>query len=111
MDEFLIEIMPAIMQLASVIVLALIGWATNSLKKWLDEKGVTEQITKYEYLAEIVVEAVEQVYQNEDGDVKLRRAKHIFLDSLPDNAKVSDIQLDAFLESAVKQMNKEWEGK
>ena len=108
MDEFLIEIMPAIMQFASVIVLALIGWATNSLKKWLDEKGVTEQITKYDYLAEIVVEAVDQIYQNEDGDVKLQRAKHIFLDSLPDKAKVSDMQLDAFLESAVKRMNEEW---
>ena len=111
MDEFLIEIMPAIMQFASVIVLALIGWATNSLKKWLDEKGVTEKITKYDYLAEIAVKAVEQIYQNEDGDLKLQRAKHIFLDSLPDKAEVSDMQLDAFLESAVKRMNEEWEGK
>lgn len=111
MDEFLIEIMPALMQFAGVVVLALIGWATNSLKKWLDEKGVTEQITKYDYLADIAVKAVEQIYQNEDGEVKLMRARRIFLDSLPDKGAVSELQLNAFLENAVKRMNDEWVGK
>lgn len=109
MEQFLNEIMPALVQFASVVVLGLIGWATSALKTWLNERGALEKLQKYDYLADIAVKAVEQIYKNENGNDKFEQAKEIFLDSLPDNADVTYIQLDAFIESAVKRMNDEWE--
>lgn len=108
MENFLQEIMPGVMQFASLVVLALIGWATKSLNKYLDENGALKQLQKYDYLAEIAVKAVEQVYKNEGGAQKKALAKQMFLDSLPKQANITAIQLDSFLESAVKRMNDDW---
>ena len=108
MEQFAQEVMPAVVQLVIVAVLGLIGWATTSLKKWLDERGALGKLEKYDYLAEIAVKAVEQVYKNEGGEQKKALAKQMFLDSLPKQANITAIQLDSFLESAVKRMNDDW---
>ena len=108
MESFLQEIMPALLELANFVVLAAIGWASTALKTWMDERGATQQLIKYSYLADIAVSAVEQVYKNEHGDQKLAKAKSMFLESLPPKAKITPMQLDGFLEAAVKRMNDEW---
>ena len=108
MEGFLQEIMPAILQLASMVVLGLIGMATNAVKTWAEEKGAMEKLVKYEYLADIAVKAAEQVYQKEDGPQKLASAKEIFLDSIPEKSNITLVQLDGFLEAAVKRLKDEW---
>ena len=108
MEQFTQEIMPAVTQLVIVAVRGLIGWMTTALKSWLDERGALGKLEKYDYLAEIAVKAVEQVYKNEGGAQKKALAKQMFLDSLPKKANITAIQLDSFLESAVKRMNDDW---
>jgi len=108
MNEFINAIMPAVVNLATVAIVALLTYLARALSNVLHEQGAIEKFKKYEYLAKIAVQAVEQVYKNEDGAKKFARAKIIFLDSLPSSAGVSEVELDAFIESAVKTMKDEF---
>lgn len=110
MEQFLNEITPALLQLMSTVVIALVGWATVKVKGYFDEKGISEKLNQYDYLADIAVKAVEQIYQNEDGEVKKQKAKDYIIDSLDDlNLTITPQQLDMFIESAVKRAKEEWD--
>lgn len=69
------ELNTAIWQALSGILIALIGLVYRMVKQWLDSKGITEQIVSKEYIVRWIVNGIQQAYQNEDGETKLRLAK------------------------------------
>lgn len=110
MEQFVQEVMPAVLQLLATVVLGLIGLVVPKIKAYFDEKGVTQKIEQYDYLTDIAVKAVQQIYWNEDGEVKKQKAKEFVLDSLDDlGLDITPKQLDMFIESAVKRGKDEWE--
>lgn len=109
MENFIAEITPALLEFVATVVLALIGWATVKVKTYFDEKGVSEKLAQYDYLADLAVQGVEQLYRNENGEAKKEYAKVHFLELLADaGLQVTEMQLDIFLENAVKRMNDAW---
>ena len=91
--------------LATVLV-AFIGYIAQKVAAFLKEKGITEKMHKKQYLVDIAVNAVEQIYQNEDGATKLSKAREQALKLLADNGlDITEEELMAFMESAVKAMN------
>ena len=109
MNQFVQEIAPVVMNAVATIAIAFIGYAAKSVKKYFDEKGLLKELEHYDYLADLAVKSVEQIYQNENGPVKFQRAKEMFIEHLGKRGfKVSENQLDMFLENAVKRMNEEW---
>lgn len=110
MEQFVQEVMPAVLQLLATVVLGTIGVVVPKIKKYFDDKGITQKIEQYDYLADIAVKAVEQIYWNEDGETKKQKAKEFVLDSLDDlGLDITPTQLDMFIESAVKRGKDEWE--
>lgn len=111
MNQFLQEITPVILNAVATIVIAFIGYAAKSVKKYFDEKGLLKQLEHYDYLADLAVQSVEQIYQNEQGPVKFQRAKEMFIEHLGKRGfEVTDKQLDMFIENSVKRMNESWTG-
>lgn len=109
MEQFVQEIMPAILQLLATIILGLIGWMVPKVKKYFDDKGISQKLEQYDYLAEIAVRAVEQIYQNEDGTTKKQKTKEFIVGSMDNlGLDITPQQLDMFIESAVKRVKDEW---
>lgn len=100
------EIMNAIVSGLGTILVGLIGYVARKVAAYLKEKGVTEQISKKKYLVDIAVNAVEQVWQNEQGYTKLEKSKEQALKLLEQNGlTITHAELDSFIEAAVKAMN------
>lgn len=100
------ELMNAVVSGLVTILIALIGYVANALANFLKEKGLTNKLDKKKYLVDIAVNAIEQIYQQEEGAVKLGKAKQEALRLLQENGLViSDTELQTFIESAVKAMN------
>ena len=100
------EIMNAVISALGTILIALIGYVAKKTATYLDQKGITEKLNKKKYLVDIAVNAIEQIYQQEEGAVKLSKAKQEALRLLQENGlSISDTELQAFIESAVKAMN------
>lgn len=100
------ELQVAILNAAIGIIVALIGVITKKVVAFLDEKGITEKLNKKQYLVDIAVNAAEQVYQNEDGAVKLANARKEALKLLNDNGlNITDAELQNLIEASVKAMN------
>lgn len=100
------EIMNAVISALGTILIALIGYVAKKTATYLDQKGITEKLNKKKYLVDIAVNAIEQIYQQEEGAVKLSKAKQEALRLLQENdLAISDTELQTFIESAVKAMN------
>lgn len=100
------ELQAAILNAAIAVLIALIGVITKKVVAFLDEKGITEKLNKKQYLVDIAVNAAEQVYQNEDGAVKLANARKEALQLLNDNGlNITDAELQNLIEASVKAMN------
>lgn len=109
MNELLQEVTPVVLELVSIIIIGLIGFAVPKIKTFFDDKGITEKLTQYDYLADVAVMAVEQIYKNEQGDVKKQQAKEYIIHSLNEmNLSITEQQLDMFVEAAVKRAKDEW---
>lgn len=100
------EIMNAIVSALGTVLVALIGFVAKKTAAYLDQKGITEKLNKKKYLVDIAVNAIEQIYQQEEGAVKLLKAKQEALRLLQENGlTISDTELQTFIEAAVKAMN------
>lgn len=109
MNELLQEVTPVVLELVSIIIIGLIGFTVPKVKTFFDDKGITEKLTQYDYLADVAVMAVEQIYKNEHGDVKKQQAKEYIIHSLNEmNLSITEQQLDMFVEAAVKRAKDEW---
>lgn len=90
----------------AAILVALIGVITKKVVAFLNEKGITEKLNKKQYLVDIAVNAAEQIYQNEDGAVKLANARKEAIKLLNDNGlNITETELQNLIEASVKAMN------
>lgn len=88
------------------VAVGLIGWLTKKVSNYLDELGLTEKLDKKQYLVDLAVNAVEQIWKNEDGATKLIKARNQALDLLKDNGiDITAAELNNMIEAAVKTMN------
>lgn len=98
----------AIMSSLATIVVALIGWLTREAVSFLNEKGYTEKLHKKKYLVDIAVNAIQQIYENEDGEYKLMKARREAVKLLNENKiKISETELQNLIEASVKSMKQE----
>lgn len=88
------QVQGAILSALGTILVALIGVTTKKVVVFLNEKGITEKLNKKQYLVDIAVNAAEQIYQNEDGAVKLANARKEAIKLLNDNGlKITEAEL------------------
>ena len=100
------QILTALVTAAGTVIISLIGFLSNKLAAYLDEKGIRETLGSKRYLVDIAVQAIEQVYQHEDGDKKLQRAKVEALKLMErNNININEDELNSFIEASVRAMN------
>lgn len=99
-------IQEALFSALATILVAVIGYVAQKVAAYLKEKGIAEQLSTKSYLVDIAVNAVEQMWLNEDGAAKFEKAKDEAIKLLNDNGLfVEEHELDALIESSVKAMN------
>lgn len=100
------EITNAILSALGTILVALIGYLAQKVAAYLQEKGITEKLSNKQYLVDIAVNAIEQVYINEDGAEKFRQAKDEAIKLFNENnIPINQEELDVLIEASVKAMN------
>ncbi|MGE7365697.1 phage holin, LLH family [Desemzia incerta] len=100
------QVQAALFSALATIFVTLIAVITKKVVAFLDEKGITEKLSKKQYLVDIAVNAVEQIYQNENGAVKLANARKEAIKLLNDNGlDITESELQNLIEAAVKAMN------
>lgn len=100
------QLQTALINALFTILVALVGFATTKIVSFLDSKGLPQKIENKRYLVSIAVNAIEQIYKNEEGDVKLEKAKKMILKLFSDSGlKITETELEAFIEESVKAMN------
>ena len=88
------------------ILVTLIGIATNKVVAFLNDKSITEKLNRKQYLVDIAVNAAEQIWQNEDGAIKLANARKEAIKLLNENKiNITDVELQNLIEASVKAMN------
>lgn len=96
-----------IMEIAIVIIVAMLGVVTKSVLSYLKKKGIIAKIEGNKEIAKIVVGGIEQTYKHLHGDEKLNLAKIELLKiSKQKGIKISEKELDLLIESSVKEMNR-----
>ena len=96
------------------ILVILVGITVKAVKEYLIQKGGEKTIKIVEILAKNAVNAVEQVSAETGykGEEKLEQARTKIRAELKKyNLRMTDSDLDTFVESAVKQMNDAWSEK
>ena len=105
------EIMPIIINALFGILIVLVGLAVTKLRDYLDEKGITEQIAQYSFLAELAVKAAEKIYGPGLGERKKEQAVTFFKEALNSyGVTLSEEEIEMFIEAAVEQMQESWKG-
>ena len=100
------QILTAIVTAAGTVIISLIGFLSRKLAAYLDEKGIRESLRSKRYLVDIAVQAIEQVYENEDGEKKFNRAKVEAFKLMERNKiNINEDELDSFIEASVRAMN------
>lgn len=100
------EIMNAFVSALGTVLVALLGYVAQRIASYLKAKGITEKLAGKQYLVDIAVNAVEQIYQYEDGPRKYNLAKDEAVKLLNDNGlAITDEELESFIEASVKSMN------
>ena len=100
------ELSEVLTEAIMAILVALIGWLTKEIVKFFDKKGLTEIISQKQYLVDIAVRSIEQIYINEDGPKKLQKAKMTALELLRNNnIDITEAELNNFIEASVNAMN------
>ena len=100
------QILTALVTAAGTIIISLITYLSRKIAAYLDERGIRETLRSKQYLVDIAVQAIEQVYQNEDGEKKFQRAKVEALKLMERNKiNVNEDELNSFIEASVRAMN------
>ena len=100
------QIQTALLGALGTIVVSLIGVITKKVVAFLDEKGINEKLNRKQYLVDIAVNAAEQIWQNEDGAIKLANARKEAIKLLNENKiNITDAELQNLIEASVKAMN------
>lgn len=100
------EITNAVVSALGTILVALIGYVSQRVASYLKEKAITEKLANKQYLIDVAVNAVEQIYRQENGERKFELAKNEAIKLLGDNGiTISNEELESFIEASVKAMN------
>ena len=100
------QILTALATAAGTVVISLIKYLSRKIAAYLDERGIRETLRSKQYLVDIAVQAIEQVYQHEDGAKKLQRAKVEALKLMErNNINIGEDELVSFIEASVRAMN------
>lgn len=95
----------ALVNLLVVVVGLVATFLGQKLNAYLKEKGISKQLQNKKGYADIIVNAVQQVYQEANGDEKLAQAKRDLVTMLNQNGvKFTEDELNLLIESAVKGM-------
>lgn len=103
------QLLTAIISAASSIALALIYALSKRVSKkidtFLEGKQLADNIKSKKYLVDIAVEATQQMWENENGEEKLNKAKAAVSRMLKEEGlDISEEQLTLFIESSVHAM-------
>lgn len=100
------ELTNAFISALGTILVALIGYVAQKVASYLKEKGVTEKLSNKQYLVDIAVNAVEQIFINENGAEKFAKAKDEAVKLFNENGvPINHEELDVLIEASVKAMN------
>ncbi len=100
------QIQTALLGALGTVLVTLIGIVANKVVAFLNDKGITEKLNRKQYLVDIAVNAAEQIWQNEDGAIKLANARKQALELLNVNGiDIKGTELNNLIESSVKAMN------
>lgn len=95
-----------LIELATAVIVALVGFITKKVTTYLNNKGMVDKIQSNKELVKIAVTAVEQTYQHLHGEQKFNMAKIELAKLLKEKKiKISEKEIDLLIESAVKEMN------
>lgn len=101
-----VELTNAIISALGTILVALIGYVAQKAASFLKEKGITEKLSNKQYLVDIAVNGIEQIYINEDGPEKFAKAKSEAVKLFNENGiPINRQELDLLIEASVKSMN------
>ncbi|WP_368251409.1 phage holin [Enterococcus sp. 2201sp1_2201st1_B8_2201SCRN_220225] len=99
------EITGAVLNGVFMILVALIGYASQKLAAYFKKEGILTELESKKAYADIVVRATQQIYQEADGPVKLQRAKTQLIDYLQSKKiPFTEAELETLIESTVKSM-------
>lgn len=90
-----------------VVLTACIGAVTAYVTNYLKQKGIIAKVQNNKEVVGIIVNATEQMYKEFNGDEKLHYAKSEIAKLMKEkNIKISEKEINLFIESAVIEMNK-----
>lgn len=99
------EITGALLNGLFMVLVALIGYASQKLAAYFKKEGILTELESKKAYADIVVRATQQIYQEADGPVKLQRAKAQLIDYLQSKRiPFTEAELESLIESTVKSM-------
>lgn len=103
----------AFLNLAVVVITGIVSLATKKVTAYFKQKGVLQKFEAKKESVNIAVNAVEQIYFNEDGPVRYEHAKKRAIEMLRvQGIIISDAELDTLIESAVSGLKQGYnEGK
>lgn len=95
----------AVLNVLGIGLVFIIGYIAKQFGGFLKDKGILEQLQSKEAYVHIIVNAMEQMFDEADGAVKFEEAKRQAVKFLNGKGiKVDDEELDALIESAVRQL-------
>lgn len=99
------EITGAVLNGVFMILVALIGYASQKLAAYFKKEGILTELESKKAYADIVVRATQQIYQEANGPEKLQRAKTQLIDYLQSKKiPFTEAELETLIESTVKSM-------
>ena len=100
------SIQAEIINLLMAIIVACVGAVTRKVVKFLNEKTIISKLESNREIVRIVVDAIEQVYIELDGEQKFNIAKQEVIKIMNEKGiKITDLEINSLIESVVKEMN------
>lgn len=95
----------AVMQLAVVVIIGLVSVLTAKAKAYFKEKGLLAKLDAKKKSVDIAVNAVEQIYYEEEGPERYKQARTRAIDLLnKQGITITEQELDTLIEAAVAGM-------
>ncbi|WP_461199397.1 phage holin [Enterococcus sp. N249-2] len=105
MDVLVDQLQPIIVQFLVVILSGIVTYVSAVVGSYVNKKNLLAQLQSKQKYAEIVVNAVQQVYQEANGDEKLKEVQANLTDIFNKNGiKFTETEMNLMIESAVKGM-------
>ena len=99
MENFMAQLMPAVISVAITCLTAVATYVGNTVKKYFEEKANDETKRK---VVETTCRYVNQIFVDLDGPSKLEKAKeNILLQLNEKGVPITDLELDVLIESTV----------